>query len=168
MATLTFDVAALTPLVAHALACTTRSPTYTMLVDPAYRKDGVTLAVGDRPKAEDIDCTKIPAHLQLVKDEGVYLLSSGNPRLMDPADPTGQKSLVVYAEGMSPADGWEAWQILGGDDFVEAIDLDFVKKAIDAGATRLHVDITATELTLSFERERVPPKPAQKRPEGEH
>ena len=166
MAKLNFDAAALKPLVAHALACTAHSPTYAMLTDPAYLKEGVTLAADDWAKAEDIEYSKVPAHLQLVKDEGVYLMSSGRPRLMDPADPSGKKSLVVYAEGMSPDDGWEAWQLLGGDDFVETIDIAFVKKAVDSAATRLIVNITSKSISLSFDRPRVPPTSARKRLEG--
>ena len=93
-------------------------------------------------------------------------MSSGRPRLMDPADPSGKKSLVVYAEGMSPDDGWEAWQLLGGDDFVETIDIAFVKKAVDSAATRLIVNITSKSISLSFDRPRVPPTSARKRLEG--
>jgi hypothetical protein len=165
MAKLTFDVEALKPIVAHALASAAHSPTYNMMADPAYWKEGISPHPGGWAKAEDLDYSKIPAHLQLAKDHGVYLLSSGTPRLMDPADPGGQRSLVVYAKGMTPEDGWDAWQILGGDDFVESIDLAFVKKAIDMGAKRLNITITATKLSLDFEHERdTPPHPMRERP----
>lgn len=165
MAKLVFDIEALKPIVAHAHASATHSATYNMLADPAYWKEGATPHEGGWVKSEDIDPSKVPAHLQLAKDHGVYLLSSGTPRLMDPADPKGERSLVAYAKGMGPDDGWDAWQTLGGDDFVESIDLAFVKKAIDLGAKRLKITLTATKLSLDFEHERdTPPQPIRQRP----
>ena len=92
MAKLSFDIEALKPIVAHSLASVTHSPTYNMMADPAYWREGITPHVGGWAKAEDLDYSKIPAHLQLAKDHGVYLLSSGTPRLMDPADSKGERS----------------------------------------------------------------------------
>lgn len=62
----------------------------------------------------------------LVHDEGVYLMSTGRPRLMlDPDDQENTRSKVAYALGMDPyQDGWEtahemARYVVGGDDFGE-------------------------------------------------
>jgi len=152
MARLTFKIEELKPLVAHALTSATHSPTFNMLLNPAFLKKGAKLGTKGWAEPEDLDPAKIPAHLVLVKDAGVYLLSSGLPRLMDPKDPKGQSSMAAYAKGMRPEDGWDAWQILGGDDFAEQIDLAFVKKAIDGGARHLVIDISETQISLASRR----------------
>jgi len=163
MTTLIFKAAALRPIVEHALSCREHVPTFAMQLTPAYWREGVKIAPGGWPKPEDLDLSKVPPHLQLVKDDGVYLMSSGSPRLLDPASPAPGRSLVVYAEGMAPEDGWDAWQILGGDDFVEQVDLAFVKKAIDLGAENIRIKITATRFTLEFDSPKAAPSRMKKR-----
>ena len=65
--------------------------------------------------------TSVPG-LWLVKDEGVYLMSNGQPGLhVDPEDDKS-KHMVIYAEGHGP-DTW-----LGGDDFVDLIDAAALRK----------------------------------------
>jgi hypothetical protein len=60
--------------------------------------------------------------LEWVHDHGVYLMSSGLPRLRDPGDP--DSNLIVYADGWNPkVDGDRRDHVHLGDDFVEHIHL---------------------------------------------
>jgi hypothetical protein len=159
MTKLTFDIDTLKSIAEHARACKEHSATYDMMLDPKCWKEGTTPDASGWPKPEQIDSAKVKPHLQLVKDHGVYLLSSGIPRLMDPRDPTGQSSLVAYAKGFGIDAGYDAWSRVSGDDFVEAIDLAFVEKAIASGAKALNVHLTADKLSLDFERTRESSRP---------
>jgi hypothetical protein len=66
----------------------------------------------------------VPA-LMLVKDEGIYLMSSGVPVARPPLR---ESNGPVYARGYDPkknSDVWEASRAaVGGDDFVEVVPLD--------------------------------------------
>ena len=159
MAKLVFDLDALKDIVKHTRACKEHSATFAMVRDPLCWKEGAVPDANGWVKPGQIDSAKVPAHLQLVKDHGVYLMSSGIPRLLDPADATGTRSLVVYAQGMGPDDSWHAWQSVGGDDFAEQIDLDFVEKALASGAKHLNVHLTADKLSLDFDRVIERPRP---------
>lgn len=61
----------------------------------------------------------------LVHDEGVYLISNGDPRDIV----QGDESFVAYARGLDPTrrDRGEVWdearEAVGGDDFAEFLDL---------------------------------------------
>jgi hypothetical protein len=98
--------------------------------------------------------------LEFVKDEGIYLMSNG-----DPADGPGSGTLarppVVYAEGYDPTveDRMAVWEraraAVGGDDFVEFIELDdqFLRafdRTSKAGYTHLAIDVTAGDFTIGF------------------
>lgn len=148
---LTFKTQDLKPIVAHALASAEHTPTYAMQLDPAHWKPGVKVAPGVWPKPADIDRAKIAAHLQLVKDTGVYLMSSGAPRLIDQSVPGGLRSVVAYADGLGLEDGWDAWQAVSGDDFVEQVDVLFIKKAIDLGASTIRITLTESSLSIDFD-----------------
>lgn len=143
-------------IVKHAQACTEHLPTYDQLLDGRYRKDGRTIAIEDcfakkeYPKGEDVDMTKIPPALHFVKDRGCYLMSSGSPRDIV----KGDGSRVVYAQGFSPEGEW-----IGGDDFVEALDLAFFTKNIEAGATSFQIQVTPEEIKMSAGFPRRPPAP---------
>ncbi|MFG3302926.1 DUF3085 domain-containing protein [Micromonospora chersina] len=63
-----------------------------------------------------------PGALVWVQDHGVYLMSSGLPRIEVPNRPGS--SLVVYARGWHPdTDGRRCDPDLGGDDFAEHLHL---------------------------------------------
>lgn len=93
------------------------------------------------------------ATLWLVKDAGIYLMTSAN---LDkyPAD----KSHICYAEGFEPdaPDCFEKCQAaVGGDDFVESFRLtDALRRAIKIGAD-IHINITDKEYTIQLS---FPPK----------
>jgi hypothetical protein len=86
--------------------------------------------------------------LFFVHDNGVYLMSNGEPRdLLDPADPQSS-AYVVYAEQCNPTiddDWWEnSRDLVGGDDFVEALPIaeDWLKLCDECKEFILHVSPT--------------------------
>ncbi len=67
-----------------------------------------------------------PPGLILVKDRGIYLMSNGLPRQLDPKHSgPSEMSLVVYADGFDPdglSDQWDhVRSCIGGDDFADHI-----------------------------------------------
>lgn len=88
----------------------------------------------------------------LVKDQGVYLMSAGEPRdLID-----GESSFVAYAKGMNPTvdpfdDWWDAARnAVGGDDFGEHLPWAREIKAL-LGQRRREIVIRVTSETLELE-----------------
>ncbi len=85
----------------------------------------------------------------LVHDDGVYLMSNGEPRDIV----NGTSSYVAHAEGCNPkadSDWYEtSRQLVGGDDFGEhlpwAAD---IKALIDAGRQQIIIDVTGGRLEL--------------------
>lgn len=100
------------------------------------------------------------AAIIFVKDDGIYLMSSG---LVE-----GQKRPVAYAEGFDPnvvsADTlWDlSREAVGGDDFCEVIPLDddLVKAVQGERVTRFYVDVTATSIEIGIEDIPLPKKVA--------
>lgn len=85
----------------------------------------------------------------LVHDDGVYLMSNGNPR--DIVE--GKRSFVAYAKGCNPLTDPDCWvtasTLVGGDDFAETLPWARELKAmIDAGAK--HIIINLTDDAVSF------------------
>jgi len=128
MSRLVFDLAALRPIVEHALSASEQAP-----------------AFGQTPP--------IAPALWLVKDDGIYLMSNGRPRQMAVGssatgnDQEGQ-SLVVYAEGFDPrkADPTAVWyaarKAVGGDDFGEPLPAEWFKQALDRGERTITLHVT--------------------------
>ena len=120
---LKFRLTDLAPMIAHCL------------------KEGMTFT---RPYTKD----KIPPCLNLVHDQGVYLMA-GSDKGMD----KDSKGRVVYAEGLNPnvdTDWYEDARCeVGGDDFAEAIDLAFIDKAFTDGKIWLKFRFTKTRYTMS-------------------
>lgn len=80
--------------------------------------------------------------LILVKDQGVYLMSNGEPGLLK----TGTKSshVVVYAEGHNPdVDDFDDWYV-GGDDFAVGLDWPTFWEAVTRDDKKKFVLITVT------------------------
>jgi len=111
----------------------------------------------------------LPAGLQLVKDEGAYLMSNGLPGL-----PVGRNA--VYAEGFANADflaNFDATydrlrQICGGDDFVQTLPLDAFQALIgrrgDASKLTVVIDLTENKVLVSFaERTTADSRPRHRR-----
>jgi Protein of unknown function (DUF3085) len=96
--------------------------------------------------------------LMLVRDDGVYLMSTNKAALTD-AD---GRLPVCYARGFDPRSGdWRsAWNSTGlaGDDFVEYLEvrdsglLDAIRAAVADGYDWFVVTLTDQHLTLGFAR----------------
>ncbi|RKN46166.1 DUF3085 domain-containing protein [Micromonospora endolithica] len=134
-----FDLTDTLRLAEHAVAAAEHAPTFT------EREDG----------------TPCPGALEWVHDHGVYLMSSGLPRLTDPSRPDA--NLIVYAHGWNPdTDGHPHAPDLG-DDFVEHLHLtevtptpliDTLRAAHAAGYRWLHLTVTADTYEVRVIRNR--------------
>lgn len=91
----------------------------------------------------------------LVHDEGVYLMSNGEPG--DPLDPKAEgkhfRRYVAYAQGCDPRidSGWydTSRMLVGGDDFGETLPWAAdIKQLIDAGQREIIIDVTGGRLEL--------------------
>jgi hypothetical protein len=72
--------------------------------------------------SDTLDGTTPAAALWFVGDEGLYLMSNGLPRLLDPAD--RGRSLVAYAAGFRTAEAKHSVShIIDGSDFCEVFPL---------------------------------------------
>jgi len=103
--------------------------------------------------------TPVPAML-FVHDQGVYIMSNGVPRdAKDPANPGGG-SYVAYAEGCNPSIGtFDEWyglsrELVGGDDFVEVLEIkpDYLDMCNEF--TEMHIDVTSTSIAMLFAKPR--------------
>jgi hypothetical protein len=102
--------------------------------------------------------------LWLVHDQGVYLMSAGIPHLERPDNPEASK--VAYADGCDPTkqefDDWwhHSRELVGGDDFVEPIDLETFAKLFSLGLENIRVliNLTANKLVVSYTASRKKPK----------
>lgn len=127
MARLRFSTKDVFPLLLHAKACSEWGMAYGHKGDPGPR-------------------------LVLVKDEGIYLMSNGQPRQIDPqAD--GTRCIVAYATGHDPRNG-NTWdkdrEAAGGDDFGEWLPLDLFEEAIASGADHIVVSLTESKVSISW------------------
>ena len=103
--------------------------------------------------------TPVPAML-FVHDQGVYIMSNGVPRdAKDPAKPSSG-SYVAYAEGCNPGIGtFDEWyglsrELVGGDDFVEVLEIkpDYLDMCNEF--TEMHIDVTSTSIAMLFAKPR--------------
>ncbi len=162
MAKITFDLEELRPLIEHAMSCKEHVPTYGMLDDPNILKDGEVVLKGGFARHDQIDFTKIAPHLQLVKDEGIYIMSSGRPNL--PGQDAPNK--VVYAKGYGPDADYYKVHAVSGDDFVESLDLIPIRAALDAQAKSMVVQLTSSHMYMDFIGGPArAPQPPRERPE---
>ncbi|WP_346535521.1 DUF3085 domain-containing protein [Micromonospora sp. DPT] len=134
-----FDLTATLRLAEHAVSCAAHAPSFT------ENEDGIVC----------------PGALVWVHDQGVYLMSSGLPRLDDPDRP--DSSLVVYADGWNPdTDGHRRDADLGGDDFAEHLHLTdqprpligVLRAAHPRGYRWLHLTVTGDTYEVRIARTR--------------
>ena len=91
----------------------------------------------------------------LVHDDGVYLMSNGQPRDIVPGDrgKAGGRSFCAYARGCHPERDPGCWEtscaLVGGDDFGETLPwARDIKELIDAGARHIVIEISASQVEL--------------------
>lgn len=140
-----FNYSKMLPLIEHALRA---APTAIIndRFDPALLKEGAVVDDFGMARIEDVDTTRIPRRLVLVKDSGIYLMCCTDPELKDPND--ASSAYVVYAEGYGPD------VHVPGDDFGEPIDLDWIvqadNKASLAGKEPVALEIEMGESQFSI------------------
>lgn len=147
MAKFTFDGKAVKELFEHSKSNPEHSPSFEHLCDARYLKDGEKMPASGFAKVEQIDTAKIPPHLLLVKDQGLYLMSGSKVRLA--GDETANK--VVYAKGYGAECDYEKLRTAaGGDDFAEAIDIEWLRKAIEQNAKTISITLTRSQIKLGW------------------
>lgn len=108
--------------------------------------------------------------LLFVHDQGVYIMSNGIPRDIISVSNDGaggeESNYTSYAEGCDPRIGtFDEWygtsrELVGGDDFVETIniDQDFLDKCREYD--ELHVNLSPTQMAVLFANRRPAPQNA--------
>ncbi len=148
MTRLVFDIEQVAGLADHAR----NAPRNRMHLDQRIETYGEDNAWTPQPGEEDI----ARPGLWLVKDEGIYLMSTGlYPEGHERALPGG-RAAVAYAVGFDPRredrlDVWDrARDAVGGDDFADPLPLEWVDAAVRARAPAFALEFTpdAVELVL--------------------
>lgn len=128
---LTFIVAEVKPVVEAVRTATESRVTYGQLYDRSLHKEGkIKKDANGFPDADNIDLAKVPKAVWLVKDHGCYLMPG--TKLPEGAE----RAQVAYAVECNPQrlsfDEWwdNCTRIMGGDDSVEALPLDWFEKAV--------------------------------------
>lgn len=148
MAKLTFKIADVRKLYEHAQNSKEHRASFSHLIDPKLLKAGETMPKVGYATSAQLDLSKIPAHLLLVKDQGCYLMSSGLPSLLGAK---GEPNLVVYAKGLGQDCDYDKLRAAcGGDDFSEALPAEWFDAPMKTGATELHINLTKTKLSISY------------------
>jgi hypothetical protein len=137
-----FKTSELKPLIEHAKAAAEFDMGYENMTDEECIAAGLPPITNRTPRG--------PA-LLFVHDQGVYLMSNGEPRLLTE---DGKSNHVVYAEGCNPNIGeFDDWyltskELVGGDDFVEILPIpDYWLSDCDRFET---FDINATGSSISY------------------
>ena len=151
-----FKTSELKPLIEHAKAATAFDMGYENMTDEECAQVGFPPITSRTPKG--------PA-LLFVHDQGVYLMSNGEPRLLTK---DGKSNHVVYAEGCNPNIGeFDDWygmsrELVGGDDFVEILPIhDYWLSDCDVFET-FEIDATGSSISYGFTNPRpTAPPPAQ-------
>lgn len=153
MSKLVFNAEALRAIVQWTMTHSPHTPSYEQQLDPQFWRDGVHIKAGEWPKPEQLALEKIPPALHLVKDEGIYLLSSSAER--DIAE--GTTSRVVYANGLDPKADEDVWdkcrEAVGGDDFVEALPIEWFTPLLeDPTIASVVLHFTSKNIRCSYQR----------------
>ena len=89
---------------------------------------------------------RLPKGLLFVHDQGIYLMSSGFPRLTVNGEPDAEQ-VICYAEGHDPSTNpsWhqDASRAVGGDDFAMAISHDIIEELFKVlpDADKMMIDV---------------------------
>jgi hypothetical protein len=143
MAMLVFDMEELRPLVEMTRAAKEFTPTFSDLLDPKIMKPGAKPSRDRFYDAKDVDHSKVEPCLNLVHDEGVYMMSNA---VHQKKGPDGRLP-VAYAKGLGKdADYDVVRDAVGGDDFVEKIPLEWYDAAVKAGATQFCIEMTSDRM----------------------
>jgi hypothetical protein len=141
-------------IVQHARNAKEHIPTYADAYVPAYHRGGKVKEKDGSPDPENLDLSKIPPMINLVHDSGVYLMSNGAPRLLADPDSKSTTSLVVQALHCDPKKDPNWWDtsrdLVGGDDFVESLDIELFEKAIALGLPYVEIEVTEEQILIEL------------------
>lgn len=102
------------------------------------------------PSSEKIDTTKIELQLQLVGDQGVYLMT--NVKYPKGETPSSQK-MVVYASGCNPEEDEDFYenkcQKFGGDDGSVSLPIGWVEHALKKGKNTFSINLNRNSVKLN-------------------
>jgi hypothetical protein len=161
MPVVSFDITQVKLLVENVRAAAEVRPTMDMLFDAKYYKDQI---IRDKagltefevkkkgghfwPSADHIDNKLVEPVLQLVGDQGVYLINNALNKLTP-----SESGLIVYAQGINP-DIDEDWydakrHTFGGDDGSVTVPLDWFDIAIARkGVSSFSIKLTHNSIEL--------------------
>lgn len=150
MAKLYFTLAEVLPILEHAGAAQAHRPSLGQTCEKEFWKPGATPGDYGFMPHEGMDMSKIPPQLFLVKDQGCYLMSAGNPGLKKSEG--SDSHVVTYAFGCDP-DKDEDWydtchDKCGGDDFGEALPVSMFRAAIADKPTAKKLVITLLKRSI--------------------
>ena len=159
---LVFDIDGVRQCVQHAMNSDRHTPAFADYDNPAFYPRGRVPYIVDpqtgsrRVDSEKIDTRRVPPALWIVKDDGIYLVSNGFPKMpgRDPAHPS--RMFVVYARGFNPDVDPDvhdaACAAAGGDDFAEPVEIvpDLLAFIADPQAGALVVQMNETHLSVEF------------------
>lgn len=140
-----FDTEAVRKLVEHSLAHPEMMPTYSHLTNKKNWKPGTVPDQHGYAKTEDVDTSKIEPYIMLVKDSGIYLMVGSKEKM------AGVETLnhVVYGEGFGPNDDYdEMVRVAGGDDFGEALPLEWFSEAMKSDAKTFALALTSRSIKM--------------------
>jgi hypothetical protein len=160
MGIIAFNLSLVEDLAEKTLKGTSFSPTMDMLFDKKYYhgnvikdKDGKTQeeveAEGGHfwPCQTHIDKTLVEPVLQLVGDQGCYLISN-----FDNGKSPNESGMIVYADGMNPDIDEDYYELkrekFGGDDGSVTIPIEWVAIARQRKSRKFRVNLTATSVSL--------------------
>jgi hypothetical protein len=135
--TLYFDMAIVARLIDHAEQSTERRGTIAQLYDGNF---------------QEIPDPVIPPGLNWAKDRGIYLMSNG--KLGEGGD-AAEMGLIAYARGFNPEANpdyyWKQTDAVGGDDFVEFLGLEWVKRVVgDRTSGYLAIEVTREHFSIDW------------------
>ena len=139
MARLVFDMVNVQELIEHARTSPSQAPSSEMYFDPAYWKEGAKANKFGVVDVDAVDLAKVPPHLKLVKEDAIYLMSSGRPGL--PSHEGGAKSRVVHAYRHGPGMAHTLDHAVGAGDFSIPVFLTDLADHVRLGPELLAIDI---------------------------
>lgn len=147
-----FPIAELLPILDHAEAAPAQSVSFSQMFDKTLWKPGTVPADGGYCRTEDIDQSKLKPQIFIVKDDGVYIMSAGQPRQLIAQ---GEKRCVVsYADGCDPDKNPDCWEhvraLCGGDDFGLDVPTALLRQAISRKPAAKRLCVSLGKRAVSF------------------
>ncbi|HET6161591.1 MAG TPA: DUF3085 domain-containing protein [Dongiaceae bacterium] len=145
---LRFDPKEVRALIEVARSAKTWKASFSDCLNPDLRKPGATPDVDGYVDPVFVDTSKIGPKLWLVKDEGCYLMANAAHQIRSPEDCI----TVCYADGFGPNTPQEELRaVLGGVDFVEALDIEAMERAAAEPSLAVVIRISSETIEISSE-----------------